>query len=187
MKAVDPSEKGAGPSERSESSKWFVADAKHCWVISPWELAGSCFCLALGGGRKLFLETFMRWSALQSSCVFTESRQYSSSPALAQRRRANSRCTCIAKALATSHAKPPAPNLVSQTSSAIAAAAVAAAASICGFQPFCELGDPADEHPYAGAELSATPVQSADCSMSTAQRKRCGCASSLKMRGDEIW
>ena len=35
----------------------------------------------------------MRWSALQSSCVLTESRQYSSSPGFAQRRNANSRCT----------------------------------------------------------------------------------------------
>mmetsp|Transcript_14383 Transcript_14383/g.44895 ORF Transcript_14383/g.44895 Transcript_14383/m.44895 type:complete len:209 (-) Transcript_14383:105-731(-) len=46
-----------------------------------------------GGGRKELRETFIRWSTRASSCVLTERRQYSSSPGLAQRRIANSRCT----------------------------------------------------------------------------------------------
>ncbi len=38
----------------------------------------------LGGGRKLFFPTFISWSTRDSSCVLTDSRQYSSSPGLQQ-------------------------------------------------------------------------------------------------------
>mmetsp|Transcript_19615 Transcript_19615/g.39760 ORF Transcript_19615/g.39760 Transcript_19615/m.39760 type:complete len:328 (-) Transcript_19615:95-1078(-) len=44
----------------------------------------------LGGGRKLFLPTFISWSTFARSCVFTERRQYSASPGLAVSRSANS-------------------------------------------------------------------------------------------------
>lgn len=44
----------------------------------------------LGGGRKLFLPTFMRMSTRDSSWVFTDKRQYSLSPGLATSRWANS-------------------------------------------------------------------------------------------------
>mmetsp|Transcript_22401 Transcript_22401/g.60094 ORF Transcript_22401/g.60094 Transcript_22401/m.60094 type:complete len:201 (-) Transcript_22401:341-943(-) len=47
----------------------------------------------LGGGRKEFLETFMRWSTLARSWVLIDNRQYISSPGLAHSRCANSRCT----------------------------------------------------------------------------------------------
>mmetsp|Transcript_8529 Transcript_8529/g.21938 ORF Transcript_8529/g.21938 Transcript_8529/m.21938 type:complete len:330 (+) Transcript_8529:1336-2325(+) len=45
----------------------------------------------LGGGRKLFLPTFITWSTRANSWVLTDSRQYSVSPGLAMSRWANSR------------------------------------------------------------------------------------------------
>jgi len=56
-------------------------------------LRGSIFTTldsTFGGGRKLFLLTFMTCVTLASSCVLTDNLQYSSSPGLATRRRANS-------------------------------------------------------------------------------------------------
>mmetsp|Transcript_36298 Transcript_36298/g.87592 ORF Transcript_36298/g.87592 Transcript_36298/m.87592 type:complete len:246 (+) Transcript_36298:411-1148(+) len=43
-----------------------------------------------GGGRKLFLPTFINWSTFANNCVFTLRRQYSASPGRAVSRRANS-------------------------------------------------------------------------------------------------
>ena len=44
----------------------------------------------LGGGRKLFLPTFRMCVVRASSCVFTDSRQYSGSPGGTHKRMANS-------------------------------------------------------------------------------------------------
>jgi len=43
-----------------------------------------------GGGRKLFLPTFISWSTLAKSCVFTDNLQYKASPGRAVSRSANS-------------------------------------------------------------------------------------------------
>jgi hypothetical protein len=43
-----------------------------------------------GGGRKLFLPTFMSWSTLANNCVFTDNREYNFSPGRAVNRKANS-------------------------------------------------------------------------------------------------
>lgn len=42
-----------------------------------------------GGGLKLFLETFIKWSTFANSCTFTLNRQYNSEPGLAINRWAN--------------------------------------------------------------------------------------------------
>jgi hypothetical protein len=47
----------------------------------------------LGGGRKLFFDTFITCEQRASSCELADSRQYSSSVGRATRRMANSRCT----------------------------------------------------------------------------------------------
>lgn len=44
-----------------------------------------------GGGRKLFLPTFMMWSTLAYSWTFADNRDHREDPGVATRRRANSR------------------------------------------------------------------------------------------------
>jgi len=80
--------------EEEEKEKKKKKRRRSTWkLMGGGGLRGSIFTTldsTLGGGRKLFLLTFITCVTLASSCVFTDSLQYSSSPGLATRRRANS-------------------------------------------------------------------------------------------------